>query len=629
MTSRIDIREINIFMDTNIPGKEIVTLKKSILYNPVLKDTASWNELPYFTYDSEYPENYLSRLTYEKQMEFFFKKTEMESVLKRFSKPLLEEIASRNIQTESQQIEEMSKTNVGNDYSRQAYYGGIRGNAKKEENAESRSKTSEKNVMIMLRLMFPTKYPIIGNVFSSFHSVITGENEMKINFMDFLPSFLKTKLVEGLPDYSYLKIDGKTYTVTQAIWENDIYNHKEYKKLIKQFDELQRWKQLQLVKLTNDLDKKRIQFKRQFQNEFTQDDIQKLIDVKKDNPEVNSHISAYNEALRTLLTNLDTFITILKSKQSKIKNITDSANNFVISFLELIGENRHNSLSYYNYSEYFHPKNRDKLKRVVDVMKPRINDIKTDEYILENYLKKDGVNLDYKTDKQYKQVLESKYPIYTQFIKHIQTIRTPILESTNDQLQNSIDDFANNTEKYKGVFNFLMNPINIKKNPFSMILPTMDDENDAENASKESQQYQNRMNTGVSIRPTAGDSNPYFEIYIQMNLIGGEMNDDNKSKIDCLYQGETLGDKLSRLLHSAIYHPWNINSTRVFFDMEKGEVIPDPAKQTPEDKESALLDRKIMNESSSYDSNNYFGGKQKTKNHRQNFIMRLTKRKYL
>ena len=63
--------------------------------------------------------------------------------------------------------------------------------------------------------------------------------------------------------------------------------------------------------------------------------------------------------------------------------------------------------------------------------------------------------------------------------------------------------------------------------------------------------------------------------------------------------------------------------------MEKGEVIPDPAKQTPEDKESALLDRKIMNESSSYDSNNYFGGKQKTKNHRQNFIMRLTKRKYL
>ncbi len=201
MTSIIDIREINIFMDTNIPGKEIVILKKSILHNPVLKDTSSWNELPYFTYDIEYPESYLSRLTYENQMEFFFKKTEMTSVLNRFSKPFLEEVASKNIQGE------LSKTNR------------IMTGRYDSKNTEYRSKTSEKNVMVMLRLMFPTKYPILGNVFSSFHSVITGENEIKINFMDFLPSFLKTKLFEGMPDYSYLKIDGKTYTVTQVIWE--------------------------------------------------------------------------------------------------------------------------------------------------------------------------------------------------------------------------------------------------------------------------------------------------------------------------------------------------------------------------------------------------------------------------
>jgi len=613
MTSIIDIREINIFMDTNIPGKEIVILKKSILHNPVLKDTSSWNELPYFTYDIEYPESYLSRLTYENQMEFFFKKTEMTSVLNRFSKPFLEEVASKNIQGE------LSKTNR------------IMTGRYDSKNTEYRSKTSEKNVMVMLRLMFPTKYPILGNVFSSFHSVITGENEIKINFMDFLPSFLKTKLFEGMPDYSYLKIDGKTYTVTQVIWENDIYNHKEYKKLIEKFDELQRWKQRQLVKLTSDLEKKRIQFKRQFKNEFTQDDIQQLIDAKKDNPEINTHITSYNEALRTLLKNLDTFMTTLKTTQTNTKYITDSANIFVTSFLDLIGETRNNSSSYYNYSEYFHPKNRDKLKRVVDVMKPRINDIKTDEYILENYLKKDGINMDYKTDKQYKRVLESKYPIYTQFIQYIQTIRSPILESTNDHLQNSIDDFANNTEKYKGIFNFLLNPINIKKNPFSIIIPSIDDVNDIENARKESQQYQNLMNTGVSIRPNSRNNTPYFEIYIQMNLIGGEMNDDNKSKIDCLYQGETLGDKLSRVLHSAIYHPWNINSTRIFFDMEKEKVVPDPKKQTPEDKESASLDRKMMNEADSYEIdpfNSYFGGKQKTKNHRQQFIMRLTKRKY-
>ena len=34
-----------------------------------------------------------------------------------------------------------------------------------------------------------------------------------------------------------------------------------------------------------------------------------------------------------------------------------------------------------------------------------------------------------------------------------------------------------------------------------------------------------------------------------------------------MYQGESLTDKLSRILNEAIYHPWNINSSRIFIDI--------------------------------------------------------------
>ena len=251
-------------------------------------------------------------------------------------------------------------------------------------------------------------------------------------------------------------------------------------------------------------------------------------------------------------------------------------------------------------------------------MKEDIENIKTDEYILENYLKKPGINLDYKHDTKYRRIMEERYKTYVKFIDNIRNFRAPVLESSNSLLQNSIEDFLNNTEKYKGVFNYLMNPLNIKKNPFSLILPTSPLE-EHEKIENEARKYQQRMNTGVSIHPNS--TGAYYEIYVQMNLIGGELNDDNKSKIDCIYQGETLGDKLSRILNEAIYHPWNINSTRIFFDITKGEVKTDPKKQLPEDKLATASDSSLNEE--------YFGGKSKsTKKYRQQFLKRFTRKHF-
>jgi len=921
--ARIDIREISVLLDTNIPGKEIVPLKKSIIYQPELTDTSSWNELPYFTSDAEYPEGYLARLPYEKQMEFFFNKTTMANTIQLNSMVLPKTNQTTGVQTEKQQKEERemksalkrkeesisqneqlrqkensekaskeaeaqtaekikalelsqiksidpdssftdaskgsfddfisaktedvqkknqqlvqllqemknldkikeifkpafapgspelkkyveslpkknkSFTNWGgedvikekdvfdktglfssefcelkernevnepifenetditawteykasiiktlNEFIGSPIYqknsklieklnklldqiNGIQtveltkdeksdvdnrnkicglliaikttfsqteiledsllksaldvikktkekvdtekrtilSNkstlektllekstattstltplvkkdlyleeeeeeiAKKEKDAilaakdaeELRSKTTEKNVMIMLRLMFPTKYPLIGNVFSSFHSVVTGENDIKLKWSDFVPGFLKKHVFEGLADYSYLKIDGQVYTVVQAIWQNDIYNHKEYKKLIDKFEELQRWKEQQLVKISTELDKKRRAFKQTYENQFSQDDVENIRRTKLENPD-DEVSKRYNQSVDTLISIMKDLIASIG--RSDYLRMNDYANKFTEKFNSL-----RNS---YEYRSLFNPQNQRKYEDITKKMQEEIGNIQADEYILENYLKKPGINLDYKNDTKYRRIMEERYQTYVKFIDNIRNFRSPILESSNSLLQNSIEDFLNNTEKYKGVFNFLMNPVNIKKNPFSLIMPTSPLE-EQPNIQREAAKYQNRMNTGVSIRPNSKGA--YYEIYVQMNLIGGELNDENKSKIDCMYQGETLGDKLSRILNEAIYHPWNINSTRIFFDITNGETKMDPKKQMPEEKAATAADNELFSSSSNagydrgYNEDEYYGGgkSRTTKKYRQRFLKRYTRKHF-
>jgi hypothetical protein len=78
------------------------------------------------------------------------------------------------------------------------------------------------------------------------------------------------------------------------------------------------------------------------------------------------------------------------------------------------------------------------------------------------------------------------------------------------------------------------------------------------------------MDTGVTILSSAAENEPYFEIYVQTNLIGGELNDEKRSLVDCMYKGESSGDRLEYLLNQSLYYPWSLNNSRIFFDITEG-----------------------------------------------------------
>ena len=430
------------------------------------------------------------------------------------------------------------------------------------------SENSEKNIHMMLRMFFPTKYPFVNNYFSSFNSIIMQKPETFFSLFNMIPSFLRKKITVGTTEYSYIKLDNKVYTITQVIWLNDIFNNIEYRKLVDEFQALSKWKYIQQTKLVVDIDNRIKRFKETYGNfgqfSFQDSDIEylkkqidekKLAELQQNNRSYSNSADkyiSYKNLVNQLIDTIKKFNDYLKINESDDIMI-DSATNVIALYREITTK--------YDAS-YF--KKVDKYEKIIKSMEKDLKDIKVNKYVLDNYIGKPGVNLDYQREDnpEYKNILTSKYKQYTDFAEMIQKYRAPQRESLNQALQNTITDFLDNRETYKGIFNFVINPLNMRMNPFDT-MPFADDD--------DKNNYANRMKTGVSFLPS---SEPNYEICVYLNVIGGELNDTNQSSIDCLYKGDALGGKLEYLVNETLYNPWDINSASVYFDITEG-----PAKE--------------------------------------------------
>jgi hypothetical protein len=82
--------------------------------------------------------------------------------------------------------------------------------------------------------------------------------------------------------------------------------------------------------------------------------------------------------------------------------------------------------------------------------------------------------------------------------------------------------------------------------------------------------FEKRKNTGITI--VYDKNQPIYEIFLQVNCIGGELTDDNKSAIDCLYKDDFLGNRMEYLVNESVSNIWEINTNRVYFDLEDARV---------------------------------------------------------
>uniref|UniRef100_A0A6C0HSX8 Uncharacterized protein n=1 Tax=viral metagenome TaxID=1070528 RepID=A0A6C0HSX8_9ZZZZ len=206
----INVEELKIKISTNLPGSNssLIDFKRTMLSHPELVDMRQdLSEYPYFTFDVKYPLKNLRYLTYKDRVEFFFNKEKFTQRLLTFSK-------EKTI---------LDITKIETDKDEQFYY-------------KRRDKNIEKNILAMIELLFPTKFPVINDIQSSYDIV---QERSKIKNMVLDPMVTN--------NYCYFKINNETYTVKKNIWINDILNHPFYQRLILEYRKL--WIALEESKL--------------------------------------------------------------------------------------------------------------------------------------------------------------------------------------------------------------------------------------------------------------------------------------------------------------------------------------------------------------------------------------------
>ena len=172
---KIDINDLQINVQTNIPGKNTFIITKDLLYHPELDtNEEKLNKYPYLVSNYVYPNSVLAGMNYKDVVSFFFNKKRMISVIQaQNSKP------RKDIET-----------------------------------------VEKENIHSMMKTLFATKYFIVKNIHQSVESIDITKTMPKSFFFD--PRRLR---------FTYLKLDD-VYTITKVVWVNDILNHPNYSKLV-------------------------------------------------------------------------------------------------------------------------------------------------------------------------------------------------------------------------------------------------------------------------------------------------------------------------------------------------------------------------------------------------------------
>lgn len=173
----LNIQKLKVTLNTNIPKQKSIEFTKDVLYHPESNSFKDIEKYPYITTKQLYPEKFLFDLDYDEIVNIFFNRDKFERMLLENKPP--------NTETDIQHI---YKTNI----------------------------------MTMLELLFSTKYFIVNNIHQSLDIITHNESTKSLFYNPFNTKF------------SYIKVNGKPYTVTKAIWLNDIVNHPKYNELMKE-----------------------------------------------------------------------------------------------------------------------------------------------------------------------------------------------------------------------------------------------------------------------------------------------------------------------------------------------------------------------------------------------------------
>lgn len=252
---------IHIMLDINTSDKPVL-FTYSMLATPEIPKGNSY-KYPYFTNSLKYDESFISNLSLENKMKFFFDKRE-------FSRIVIEMLSSgnNNYVDYKKNLEELNKVkeSVGGGVPETIVRAGVGAGAGKKLNLvinttlDAMDKKTEKmheifnrqtqkemeneqhNIMITLKYLFPiypkfdeylkrSDYELTGKIQSNVFKMDTNDVVDSVNYFGWMNRIGALSKEKGA---SYLKL-GKSgpMIVKSVVWENDLVNHPIYSEFIK------------------------------------------------------------------------------------------------------------------------------------------------------------------------------------------------------------------------------------------------------------------------------------------------------------------------------------------------------------------------------------------------------------
>jgi hypothetical protein len=561
-----EISPIQIYIQSNIPNKEPLILKRSnFIINferpSSAEDIKDYSDLPFFTNEVEYPTNSLYKMEPYEIYDFFFSRSYFEYKLNY----IIFQNTGKGLMPPN------------------------------DPDIKRRNEYNKKNIMTMLQLLFTTVYPRTNNITNSIDEYIRKQ-----------ATPLNINRIMSKPTYTYVKIDGNEYTLMKLIWLNDIFNHPKYNKLVDEFINYKNWCTLKsktiqkkiddnITKMNNLIDgfefkklkeelKKKIEQTQDpskviaitFEKEIYLSNVKKIAETIEnlDNYKNNRNVESQKEKLFEMLDNLDEIYNKVKS----YIGFSSTEKSFIESLI--------------------------KLYKIILPIKS-INTL----YLKEFKIDIQNKNLSLKDSK-------NELKPYIDFVNVISNYLFPTMESSNTKLQSIITKYADNINKDSEIFLKLMDTLNTcysDKKPKCKVIKNK----------QQNEAIFNFIDTGINYINLDNSSKPQYEIFVQANFISGHLDNNNWANIKCNFNDEVLTNKFNSIFGTKqLVGDWivtpgpfvNINPN-INPDNKKAEVPPAKAAEPPSEKTQTSNSKKKKK-----------GGKYKTRRVKNNIGIRKLKK---
>ena len=457
------------------------------------KEDTNSSQYPYFTDTVRFPTNKILKLSKKDQLKLFFDKSTFKKVI-------------GNV------------TNVDEDV---------------------RISNAEYNFNALLNILLPTSFPIKNNIYETFSGNIKdmsgGNNENIDDDYDIFNMFSKL-LSEDENKYSYISLNGKVYTIIKITRINDIINDQIFLKLIQGGKNFQLWRKGKILEIAKNvifLQKKYKDLINIYLEKIQSGIKQKegpIFDAIKRISLDKSPANRANVPVKLLVQEFQDLVKMDKHQFEDISSVFVRINN-------LKEASRERSQTFIPIEIESLSGFRELLKISIEynIKKELLNTLQ-DLNEITKYLdirKDDDINdLNFIEKKVYREI--SKYDRIKAFMNELKQYTSPIRRYSNPNLTNILGEIKNNMDEFIKFIDFINNISIEGEKPKDGIL------NNGEMIE--------RLRTGVMSVSNKNDKNDsldinsdkFYDTLINLELLDGEVHEDNINDIKCPYRDKML-----------------------------------------------------------------------------------------